>query len=342
MAATETAADSAASTDVLPIVSYDSNTGFGGGVKSFFLNQCGLGESFDAVAFASSKGERWFRLVTSFPDIEHRQGCRYPAAFDASADYDYQNMYSFFGTGNRSSYQDRLYYIHEALDIQLTLSSGFSPLTVGQAAIHFRSVRDSGFPPGGTLAPEYPVNGDAAFRFVSFLTTYRYDSRASTLNPGSGCVILGEAERSIAADRSRDFTRLGATVQYYLPAAGKSLVFAFRGNIQSLICADPPMQLLLPIGGGTTVRGYVQDRYLDRTSSVLNFETRFPIIGRFSGMAGYDAGKVWHDIGSMDLHRWAINPVTGIRYSFPTFIARIDVGFGPEDMAVYLNFGQLF
>ena len=47
----------------LPILSYDSNTGFGFGAKAFFLNLLKLRESFDLIIFLSTKGERWLRFV---------------------------------------------------------------------------------------------------------------------------------------------------------------------------------------------------------------------------------------------------------------------------------------
>src|SRR5512135_2410606 len=58
----------------LPILSYDTDTGFGYGAKLFLLNLLGGNESLDAIAFQSSKGERWYRLVIALPDFELRQG----------------------------------------------------------------------------------------------------------------------------------------------------------------------------------------------------------------------------------------------------------------------------
>ena len=53
----------------LPILSYDSNTGFGFGAKAFFLNLLKLRESFDLIIFFSTKGERSLRFDFSLPDF---------------------------------------------------------------------------------------------------------------------------------------------------------------------------------------------------------------------------------------------------------------------------------
>jgi hypothetical protein len=86
----------------------------------------------------------------------------------------------------------------------------------------------------------------------------------------------------------------------------------------------------------------VQDRYLDKVSALVNAEIRFPIVWRFGGIAGIDAGKVWSGIGRLDFPRWVWNPVAGIRFYWDRIIVRADFGFGKETTGFYLNFGQLF
>jgi hemolysin activation/secretion protein len=119
-------------------------------------------------------------------------------------------------------------------------------------------------------------------------------------------------------------------------------VLAARIGLQGLAGGDLPVQMLLPIGGNKTVRGLVQDRYLDRVSAVANLEMRFPVFWRFGGILGYDAGKVWHSFRELDLARWATNPVAGLRFYMDTFVVRLDVGFGNETTGFYLNFGHIF
>jgi len=68
--------------ELFPILNYDSDAGFGYGGKGFLYNfLCGK-ESFDLTLYNSTKGERWYRFIFSFPDIQRRQGTKYPIAFD--------------------------------------------------------------------------------------------------------------------------------------------------------------------------------------------------------------------------------------------------------------------
>ena len=46
----------------LPIISYDSDVGFGYGLKTFLYDQLNTKESFDLILFNSTKGEQWYKL----------------------------------------------------------------------------------------------------------------------------------------------------------------------------------------------------------------------------------------------------------------------------------------
>jgi hemolysin activation/secretion protein len=105
---------------------------------------------------------------------------------------------------------------------------------------------------------------------------------------------------------------------------------------------DLPVHALATLGGNRTMRGYPQDRFLDKTMIVSNVEVRFPIFWRFGGIAGIDAGKVWSSAGMVDLHNWPWNYVVGLRFYMDTFVVRGDVGVSKETTGFYLNFGQLF
>jgi outer membrane protein assembly factor BamA len=136
--------------------------------------------------------------------------------------------------------------------------------------------------------------------------------------------------------------RAAAGVQTYIRVSPLKSVLAARVSLEGLSGGEIPVQMLLPVGGNKTVRGLVQDRYLDKVAAVANIELRFPIFWRIGGAAGFDAGKVWHDPGEIDFTRWATNPVLGLRLYMDTFVVRLDVGMGKETTGFFLNFGQLF
>lgn len=327
--------------EVLPILSYDTDAGTGFGAKAFLLNSMGWRESFDAVLFQSTKGERWYRMVFSIPDFEQRQGTVYPLAFDLTVDYDKWITYKFFGIGNRSPYENPETYTREPLEISATASRGFLPHVVGQVGVRMR--RSSNVGVGERLRSLPPVENSSVANSIGVLLSGRFDSRNSYVNPSSGAVAQLEFELAPRMLWSNvEYVRTAVLLQYYVEPGWLHSVLACRGGVELLASRELPVQMLTAIGGTKTVRGSVQDRFLDRTGAVVNAEWRVPLFWRFGAILGADAGKVWHDAGKIDLQRWAMNPVVGLRLYMDTFVVRADLGFGKESTGFYLNFGQLF
>jgi outer membrane protein assembly factor BamA len=330
-------------TEPFPILSYDTDVGFGYGAKVFMLNPFGGNESFDVTLFNSTKGERWYRFVCSVPDLEVRQGRLYPLAVDLVVDYDKYLKNSFFGVGNGSEFKSREYYTREPLEISLAFSSGFSRRAVGQIGLKYKSVRNFNFPDTSRLVMVSPALNSATARYHSLFASYRYDSRNSFVNPSRGWVLQAEGEFAPQTGLTNvQLGRLAGWVQYYSVLFYPKTVLALRLGMQGLIGNNVPVQMLLSIGGNQTLRGSPQDRYLDKTASISNAEVRFPIFWRFGGIIGYDAGKVWRELSDVSLSRWAANPVVGLRFFMETFVVRMDLGFGTETTGFYLNFGHLF
>ncbi|HTX20128.1 MAG TPA: endonuclease/exonuclease/phosphatase family protein [Bacteroidota bacterium] len=326
-----------------PIVSFDTDVGLGYGAKCFVLNKLGGEESFDCTFFNSTKGERWYRFVFSIPDFELRQGKRYPIAFDLAIDYDKWIKNSFFGIGNRSGYDRREYYSREPLDISATVSKAYSPVEVVQAGVRYNTVRNFNFTDSSALAMLLPAANAGTTSFESFFANFRYDTRNSFINPSSGVVAQGQVEQTVHTSFSSSrFSILSFTLQYYTVLFYPTTVLAVRLMGQDVIGNNLPVQVLSSVGGNLTLRGYPQDRFLDNLGGVANAELRFPVIWRFGGVLGYDAGKVWRSASKVDLGRWAVNPVAGVRFYMETFVVRCDVGFGHEATGLYFNFGQLF
>lgn len=331
------------STEFLPILSYDTDAGFGYGVKAFAVNHVGHDESLDLTLFNSTKGERWYRLVFSLPDFERRQGRAYSLAIDLMVDYDRWIANSFFGIGNSSSYDNLETYTREPLDLRFVLSHGFSPHVVCQAGVRHEAIRNFDFSPDSRLVHLQPVLNRSRISFTSLLATLRYDTRKSYINPSCGLVLSVEVELvPHLGFNDVSFTRITGWIQNYSRLFTDRIVLASRVGIQGLTGRNLPVQVLLPIGGNNTLRGSPQDRFLDKTAAVANIEIRFPIFWRFGGIAGLDAGKVWNTMSEIDLSRWATNPVAGLRFYMDTFVVRADVGFGKETTGFYLNFGQVF
>ena len=90
------------------------------------------------------------------------------------------------------------------------------------------------------------------------------------------------------------------------------------------------------------MRGYPQDRFLDKIAAVANAEFRFPIFLRFGGVAGIDLGRVWNKNSEIGFSGWHKNSNFGLRFYMETFIVRLDVGMSSETTGFYFNFGHIF
>ncbi|MFH0992576.1 MAG: BamA/TamA family outer membrane protein [bacterium] len=327
----------------LPILMYDTDVGFGYGVKGFLLNQFQWSESFDVLAFNSTKGERWYRFVFSLPDFELRQGTLYPLSFDLIVDYDKYLNNNFYGLGNASSDDDRETYTKEPLDIVAMMGRGFSQQFVGQAGIKYRTVRSFNFESNSLFARTLPaINKDRSSGFTLMLSA-RYDSRDSYINPSHGQVLQGDIEmgsRQMGSDYSLVNTSI--TFQTFHVLGYPKIVFAGRVIAQRVSGENIPIHSLVSVGGGKTLRGYPQDRFLDKVGIVLNGELRFPIYWRFGGVVGLDAGNVWQSADQVNLRQWPANTLVGLRFTMETFLVRMDLGFSNETTGFYLNFGHAF
>lgn len=330
-------------TELFPILSYDTDVGFGYGGKMFTFNRLGLRESFDLVLFNSTKGERWYRLVCSLPDFETRQGTVYPVAVDLVIDYDKWIKSSFFGVGEKSRFDGREYYTKEPFEVSLTVGRGFSSELVFQLGGRFRAIRNFNFADSSRLKRLPPDLNASRVSYGSVFAAVRFDTRNSYVNPEQGVVLQGEAEvapRSSINDVA--FSRFAIWAQWYAIINPPKTILAFRTGIQEVSGDDLPVQVLSSVGGSNTLRGSPQDRFLDNVSGIFNAELRYPFFWRFGGVLGLDAGKVWPSLDRIDFTRWTVNPTLGLRFYMDTFVARADVGFGTESTGFYLNFGQLF
>ncbi|MBE0539533.1 MAG: BamA/TamA family outer membrane protein [Ignavibacterium sp.] len=322
--------------EVFPIINYDSDAGFGYGGKAFLYNFLSSMESFDLTIYNSTKGERWYRLAFSFPDIQRRQGKKYSIAFDLTLDYDKWINYKFYSSYNDNTtgeVTDRIEnYIREPIELTALFSSGFTNYFVGELGARFKSISCYNFDSGGTLKALTP----GIIKNVSFIFNLRWDTRINFINPQNGFVIEidNELGYDIINPPLQNFYKIEILAQHYLPLIEPNFILANRIILQTI--SNVSYQLLLPLGGNNTVRGLPQDRYLSTSTALINSEFRFPVWKRLGGIAGIDIGN------SKSTPDWIINPVVGLRFYMDNFVVRFDVGFGSKTTGIYFNFGHIF
>lgn len=326
----------------LPIVTYDSDIGLGAGLKCFALNLLDSKESFDLILFGSTKGERWVRFVFSIPDFELRQQKKYPLAIDLIIDYDVYLKYHFYGTGSNTSADNKYTYRRSPLDVSLAFTRSFSETFLSQAGLKYNNINNSKIDENNPLlALENSINRGTAY-YTSFFVSSRYDTRNSYIKPTKGLILQSDIEWAPNTLLSNvSFIKLSGKFSGFSTLLFPNVVLAWRVLYQTLFSDNPPVQIILPLGGNQSLRGYAHDRFLGTTTTLTNIEFRIPVYWKFGAVLGADLGGISdnHNVIPDKLH-W--NSVAGLRFDLGTFLVRLDFGFSSESTNFYLNFNHIF
>jgi hypothetical protein len=343
--------------ELFPILSYDTDAGFGYGAKAFFYDQLSTRESFDIILFNSTKGEQWYKFVFSTPDFESRQGTEFPLALDMTFEYDKWKNYNLYyynlevegvnSVNQEVEYKDQCVY--ELVETKIFLNRAFRKDLTGSFGLKFKSISTYDYRRDTILtSPENIENKYQEAPSVKYLSANlnaKWDTRNSYINPSTGLVL--EIELEYAPDILKDnssFFRQAFIVRYFKEIFFKNLILASRAMEQVLISESGSSQFLaIPVGGSNTLRGVPVDKFRFYSEFLLNNELRFPIWWRFGGIAGLDIGYGSNeDLYPEDTIDWIVNPVVGLRFFMDNFIVRADVGFYDGDIGFYLNFGHIY
>ena len=343
--------------ELFPILSYDTDAGFGYGAKAFFYDQLNNRESFDIILFNSTKGEQWYKFVFSIPDFESRQGTKFPFALDISFEYDKWKNYKLYYYGWDS---ESLKFINppveftdlsanEFIETRIALNHAFQSDLTGFLAFKFKSISIYDIRRDNTLSNSENIENklldNPSVKYLSINLNGKWDTRNSYINPSRGLVLEVDLEYAPDLfDVNSSFFRQAFIIRYYTEIFLKNLILASRAMEQVVISGTRSSQFLaIPEGGSNTLRGVPLDRYRFKSSIIINNELRFPIWWRFGGIAGVDIGygsnKDLYPDGTID---WVVNPVVGLRFFMDNFIVRADVGFYKDDIGFYLNFGHIY
>jgi hypothetical protein len=343
--------------ELFPILSYDTDAGFGYGAKAFFYDQLNTKESFDIILFNSTKGEQWYKFVFSTPDFESRQGTEFPIALDVTFEYDKwknYNLYYYNLEVEGINYADEQVElkdqcIYELVEANIFLNRAFRKDFTGSLGLKFKSTSTYDYRRDTILTSSENVENKyqeaPSVKYLSANLNAKWDTRNSYINPSTGLVLEIELEYApnILEDNS-SFFRQAFVVRHFTEIFFKNLILASRAVEQVLIAGSESSQFLaIPVGGSNTLRGVPMDKFRFYSEFLFNNELRFPIWWRFGGIAGLDIGYGSNkDLYPEDTIDWIVNPVVGLRFFMDNFIVRADVGYYDGDIGFYLNFGHIY
>jgi outer membrane protein assembly factor BamA len=249
---------------------------------------------------------------------------------------------SFYGVGSSSEAANGTEYGLENSDYRVFASvRPWRRITAGGSMGYLRPVAVEG-PRSATLpAIQQLFTVDSAPGLVdrpSFLHGDVYadvDTRNHRARPTSGGDY--RATFTTFSDRTFDhytFQRVEGEASQFIPFLHENWVIALRARAAASFTADGdfvPIYLLPALGGGHSLRGYDDYRFMDRDAFLANAEYRWRVFGALDGALFYDAGNVAPRFGDLDFTHLKTAYGLGFRlHSDTATFLRFDVARGSE------------
>jgi len=295
----------------------------------------------------------------------------FPHAFDdamritARVGYDRDISLPFFGIGNSTKFDQQLFDRDSPLYQNTRSGPSFQLNILAYLGRHFRAGPvvglkwvDVGVPAGSLLQSQRPSGIDGGRTHYLGLAVIHdtldfepYPSRGSTNE--LFLMVYNEFTGS-----NYDFFRGTYTYRRFMPLHRK-LILAHR-TLFEVLTGDVPFYELgavggsrggLSIGGDSYLRGYTENRYLDKIRLALGFELRwdplFLSIYRQDLTLGFvpffDIGRVWPSFREFKLDNFHASTGWGMRLIWNSrFIIRADWAVNHEGTAFYINLGNAF
>jgi outer membrane protein assembly factor BamA len=258
----------------------------------------------------------------------------------------------FYGVGSSSVRSDRTDYrlqvgLYEGIvrfrvsHLSLMGRAGWLQTAIrpgtDSAFINTEIANDEASAPGLLLAPDFVHLSGGAW----------LELRDEPGNPHQGA-SLGVAF-SRFDDRQGDAFRFNRTLvdaREYIPLGSNRHVVALR-QVASLDDPDAgsrvPFYLQSTLGGSAALRGYSSFRFREDKMLALAGEYRFELRPKVELALIYEAGKVFGEMGELDLHDLHRNWGVGIRLKSPRKVRlRVDVLRSPEATRVDIKLGPSY
>jgi outer membrane protein assembly factor BamA len=220
----------------------------------------------------------------------------------------------FWGIGNNTddrsseSYTFTQYYINPQLYRKV-----YGNLFLG-GGLDFQRVFDIQYDSGGYFDQDkvFGVSDRSSYSVFGYSLFVNYDSRNHAYVPDRG---------SLFRIRMSNFdTRLGGNYNFHtleidfrkFIRVTKKSIFAVQ-SFSTFNFGDTPYRNLAILGGNSMMRGYFAGRYRDQKFAGMQAEYRFPIKGRFGGVAFAGVGQVANSFGDFGFDKLKPSIGTGIR-----------------------------
>lgn len=332
---------------VLPLIELGGPVGVQGGLAVFDHDLFGVGHDVRLSAIYGSRSRYEIDLEYSFPEA---LGPRATASLSAELFTNPERR--FFLDGNDAGGSDETRYFARQFSSRATL--GLQPRKWLNGRIDAVYSRTRTKPADGTLGERLPTDLPGlseTIQFASLVTSWRLDGtrqqRDRTVS-GTRVVLDGRYSHDLDGDDLRH-VMYGIELQQYVPLRllPPTRRLALRARVEKVEPvrggAGVPFFRLPGIGGQTTVRSLVFDRFVQEGALILNAEYNYPIWNRMDAVVFIDAGQVFNEFDEIAADRFSYGYGGGIRLARGGKLAfRFEVAGGEGNVRTILTVNQMF
>ena len=330
-----------------------------------YLHNPSIGETFSLNYFGYPSDTEQYSAVVSYStkiqrdiDLNYKNvaagGGRYILAAQATW---FKNAFRrFFGIGNHALESAETNYTSRETLIQLTAGINLNQDLALLWSERYHDVRVeegavTSLPQTKALFPH--LTGLEGAQVFGHKLAIRYDTRDKQLVTTSGTYIIGSIELNQNLERREPNRWLRTTfdARQFIPHYNDRMVFVARFLADAVNGNKTPFYEQPTLGGETTLRAFGQNRFVDDTLLLVNFEERF----RFSHREIFeheldlevapfvDIGRVMGHFSFDKLSNPQINPGVGFRViSQPNVVGRLDIGYGKDGANVFVGLDYPF
>jgi len=184
---------------------------------------------------------------------------------------------------------------------------------------------------------------------------FHYDTRDNLTTPTAGLRFTAYAElnQNFQRESTDDplYFKYGVDIRKLFPTPSKRAVLVVRGNIQLTFGDGIPFYERSSLGGENNLRGFGEDRFIDKHLVVVNIEERFHVFGmnmfnvntEFEIAPFVDMGRVYNTFNYRQFNEYEITPGIGFRGIVrPNLVGRVDWGLSKDGGAVFAGLDYPF
>lgn len=326
-----------------PMLIHNSYVGMRGTLNLFRYEPGG--KQLKALASWSEEIEHKFLL--SYVDPGFSNG-RYSIEFSAM---NFKNAtMRFYGLGPTTKLSDQTNYT--APETRVNWRFGVYANEVTQIAVSQRLRIMQPIQPGAaTIFPfsraVFPnIPGMDGAEILGQRINFHYDTRNNLVTPTDGMAITAFAELNFNFHKGADplYSRYGLQFTKMISSESKRAILVVHGELQATIGSNVPFYEQSSLGGPNSLRGYGQDRFIDKQLLSISVEERIHVLrSRLAGVVAdfeitpfIDTGQVFNSFMDVSFKDYRITPGIGFRGIIrPNVVGRIDYGYSKEGGAIF-------